>query len=169
MLNKRENSRAENQAMSNDPTEDSVGVETPALTNSDVENALPPPPELRVLCVDDNEDAADSLGTLLGLVGCETAVAHDAITALARVEEFRPQACILDITMPGMDGYELARRLRDGPQGGEMLLVALTGVGGFDSLERMVDSGFDLYYPKPVPPSLLYGVLNEFVERGRPT
>jgi two-component system, OmpR family, response regulator len=140
----------------------------PALTEPNGGNALPPPPRLRVLCVDDNEDAADSLGTLLGMVGCETAVAHDAATALAGAEEFRPQACILDITMPGMNGYELARRLREGPGGGEMLLIALTALGDYDSLERMVDSGFDLYYPKPVAPSLLYVVLNEFVERGRP-
>ena len=140
----------------------------PALTEADGGNTLPPPPRLRVLCVDDNEDAADSLGTLLGMVGCETAVAHDALTALAGVEAFQPQACILDITMPGMNGYDLARRLREGPGGGEMLLIALTARGDYDSLERMVDSGFDLYYPKPVPPSLLYTVLNEFVTRGRP-
>jgi CheY-like chemotaxis protein len=119
--------------------------------------------------VDDNEDAADSLGTLLGMVGCETAVAHDADTALAGVEAFQPQVCILDITMPGMNGYELARRLREGQRGGEMLLIALTALGDHDSLERMVESGFDLYYPKPIPPSLLYTVLNQFVEQGRPT
>jgi CheY-like chemotaxis protein len=118
--------------------------------------------------VDDNEDAADSLGTLLGMVGCETAVAHDAATALSGVDEFRPQACILDITMPGMDGFELAERLRAGPGGEDMLLIALTALGDHDSLERMVDSGFDLYYPKPVAPSLLYEVLNNFIERGRP-
>jgi two-component system OmpR family response regulator len=125
-------------------------------------------PRLRVLCVDDNEDAADSLGTLLSLVGYDAAVAHDAGSALAGVEAFQPQACILDITMPGMNGYELARRLREGPRGEEMLLIALTALGDYDSLERMVDSGFDLYYPKPAPPSLLYKVLNDFAERGRP-
>ena len=145
-----------------------VNEAVPALSEADGGDALPPPSRLRVLCVDDNEDAADSLGTLLGMVGCETSVAHDAATALAGVEAFKPQACILDITMPGMNGYELARRLREGARGGEMLLIALTALSDYNSLERMVDSGFDLYYPKPVPPSLLYAVLNEFVERGRP-
>src|SRR5580704_15696005 len=106
-----------------------VNEAAPALTEADGGNTLPPPPRLRVLCVDDNEDAADSLGTLLRMVGCETAVAHDAVTALAGVEAFLPQACILDITMPGMNGYELARRLREGPRGGEMLLIALTALG----------------------------------------
>jgi two-component system OmpR family response regulator len=139
-----------------------------ALESSDAGTALPPPPGLRVLCVDDNEDAADSLGTLLELVGCEAAVAHDAAAALARVGEFRPQVCVLDITMPGMDGCELARRLRDGERGGEMLLIALTALNNYDSLERMAESGFDLHYPKPISPSVLYAVLNEFAERGRP-
>jgi two-component system OmpR family response regulator len=146
-----------------------VNETAPALAEANGDVSLPPPPRLRVLCVDDNEDAADSLGTLLGMVGCETAVAHDAVTALAGVEAFQPQACILDITMPGMNGYELAQRLREGPGGGEMLLIALTALGDYASLERMVDSGFDLYYPKPVAPGMLYAVLNEFVERGRPT
>jgi CheY-like chemotaxis protein len=123
---------------------------------------------MRVLCVDDNEDAADSLGTLLDLVGCEAAVAHDAAAALARAEEFRPQACVLDITMPGMDGCELARRLRQGPGGEELLLIALTALNDYNSLERMADSGFDLHYPKPVPPAVLYEALNDFAERGRP-
>jgi CheY-like chemotaxis protein len=143
-----------------------IGEVPPTLAETGAGTA--PPPRLRVLCVDDNADAADSLGMLLGMVGCETTVTHDAVTALAKVEEFCPQACILDITMPGMDGYELARRLRDGPKGEEMLLIALTALGDYNSLNRMVDSGFDLYYPKPVPPSLLYTVLNEFVQNGRP-
>jgi CheY-like chemotaxis protein len=138
-----------------------------ALETSDAGTALPPPPGLRVLCVDDNEDAADSLGTLLELVGCEAAVAHDAAAALARVGEFRPQVCVLDITMPGMDGCDLARRLRDGEGGGEMLLIALTALNNHDSLARMADSGFDLHYTKPVTPAVLYAALNEFAERGR--
>ncbi len=139
-----------------------------ALAALDVGTSLPPPPGLRVLCVDDNEDAADSLGTLLSLVGCETAVAHSAAVALTLLEGFRPQVCILDITMPGTDGCELARQVRQEQDGEEMLLIALTALGDYDSLTRMADSGFDLYYAKPLPPSQLYAVLNEFAERGRP-
>ncbi len=66
---------------------------------------------MRVMCVDDNEDAADSLGFLRfdggGGVACEVFVAHDGVSAIAGVEDFRPQVCVLDITMPGMDGCEL--------------------------------------------------------------
>src|SRR5580698_5369126 len=112
---------------------------TPDITDPPMDDSLRPPQSLRVLCVDDNEDAADSLGTLLGMVGYETAVAHDAGTALAGVDAFQPQACILDITMPGMDGYELAQQLRKGPRGEEMLLIALAALSDYNSLERMVD------------------------------
>ncbi len=123
---------------------------------------------LRILCVDDNEDAADSLGTMLGMAGCEVSVAHNADEALKAAGPFDPHVCILDITMPGMDGYQLARILRSAERGDERLLIALTGVSGYESLERMVDVGFDLYYPKPLPAGTLYAALNDFIERGRP-
>ena len=123
---------------------------------------------MRVLCVDDNEDAADSLGTLLDMSGCSVAVAHDAAEALARFSHVRPQACVLDITMPGMDGCELARRLRDGPDGDALLLIALTALGDYNNIQRIADAGFDLYYTKPVPPQELYAALNRFAEHGRP-
>jgi CheY-like chemotaxis protein len=128
-----------------------------------------PRPGLRVMCVDDNADAADSLGTLLEMVGCAVAVTHDAVSALARVDEFRPQICVLDITMPGMDGCELARRLRELPDGDRFLLIALTALGGYHSLERMADAGFDLYFAKPVPLNELYSAFNDFAKRNEPT
>ncbi|MBN9122119.1 MAG: response regulator [Planctomycetes bacterium] len=112
-------------------------------------------------------DAADSLGTLLGIVGCEVAVAHGAEEALARAEEFRPRACVLDITMPGMDGCELARRIRAGG-GADVLLIALTALGDYNSIERIADAGFDLYFTKPVAARDLYAALNDFAARGRP-
>ena len=140
----------------------------PALESTTAGHALPPPPGLRVLCVDDNEDAADSLGTLLGMVGCDVAVSNNAADALVRADAFRPQAFVLDITMPGMDGCELARRLRAGPGGTEVLLIALTALGDYNSLERIADAGFDLYFTKPVAPARLYAALNTFAERGRP-
>jgi CheY-like chemotaxis protein len=128
-----------------------------------------PVPGLRVLCVDDNADAADSLGTLLELVGCAAAVTHDAVAALALIDEFRPQICVLDITMPGMDGCELARRLRETPGGERMLLIALTALGGYQSLERMADAGFDLYFEKPVAVEELYAAFNRFARRAQET
>jgi CheY-like chemotaxis protein len=127
-----------------------------------------PPPGLRVMCVDDNEDAADSLGCLLSMVGCEVSVAHDAPSALAAVGDARPQVCVLDISMPGMDGCELARRLRGGPGGGEMLLIALTALGDYHSIQRIADAGFDLYFTKPVESRDLYAAFNNYVLNGRP-
>ena len=140
----------------------------PALTEKTAGTAMPPPPGLRVLCVDDNEDAADSLGTILEMVGCEVLVTHDAATALAKVTAFGPQVCILDITMPRIDGYELARRLRELPGSDTQLLVALTALGDYNSLERMADAGFDLHFVKPITPAELYAMLNHFADRGRP-
>jgi CheY-like chemotaxis protein len=124
---------------------------------------------LRVLCVDDNADAADSLGTFLELLGYEVTVAHDAQSALDAVAAgFRPQAGVLDITMPGMDGCGLARALRVSPGGEEMLLVALTALGDYQSLTRMADSDFDLHFQKPVTPKELLAELVKFAREGRP-
>src|SRR5687767_9068210 len=83
---------------------------------------------LRVLVVDDNVDAAESLCTLLGMLGHETAMAFDGPAGLAQAEQFRPQVAILDLGLPRLNGYDLARRLRAGP-GGPRLLVAVSGYG----------------------------------------
>lgn len=123
---------------------------------------------LRVLCVDDHPDTADSLGTLLQLNGYQVAVGHDGEEGLAVAAGFNPQVCILDITMPGIDGNELARRFRAAPGGNDMLLVALTALGDYPSLEKMADSGFDLHYAKPVELKELYAALAEYARDGRP-
>src|SRR5205823_1000103 len=83
-------------------------------------------PPRRVLVVDDNVDAADSLALLLRLAGQEVRVAYDGPTAVLIARAFRPQVALLDIGMPGMDGYELARRLREQPDTARPVLVALT-------------------------------------------
>lgn len=128
-----------------------------------------PPAPLRVLCVDDHPDTADSLGTLLRLYGYEVAVAHDGEAALAVAHGFRPQVCVLDITMPRIDGNELARRFRAAAGGGDLLLVALTALGDYPSLEQMAKSGFDLHYAKPVEPRELCDALADFGRVGRPS
>ncbi|MDB5313863.1 MAG: mprA 2 [Gemmataceae bacterium] len=134
-------------------------------------DAIPPPAPtgLQVLCVDDNHDAADSLGVLLGFAGHGVAVAHDARSALeVMAHGFRPEVCILDITMPGMDGCELARRVRDATGDRPPLLIALTALGDYNSLGRMADAGFDLHFEKPVVPQELFEALGEFARRSRP-
>lgn len=117
---------------------------------------------LKVLCVDDNEDAADTLGEMLAMAGHEVVVCHDGASALAAVEAgFRPDVAVLDISMPGIDGCQLAAALRADRDEGDLLLVAATALGDYRSLERMADSGFDLHFTKPVMPESLYGVLDE--------
>jgi two-component system, OmpR family, response regulator len=122
---------------------------------------------LRVLCVDDNRDAADSLGALLRLVGFEARVCHDAATALTVAAGFPPEACVLDITMPGMDGCELAASLRGSPGGGTLFLVAVTALGDPEAVARTAAAGFDLHLVKPVAPQALIDVLFQFEQRHR--
>ena len=121
------------------------------------------PPVLRVLCVDDNHDAADSLGVMLELVGFEAKVCYDGASALAVADEFRPDACILDLTMPGLDGVEVGRRLRERGWDRNLPLVAVTALGNDDARRRTTQAGFDLHLTKPVDPDRLANVLADIV------
>lgn len=118
---------------------------------------------LRVLCVDDNRDAADTLGVLLELVGFEVRVCYDGLSALGLADEFRPDAVILDLTMPGMDGVEVGRRLRERPWARTLPLVAVTALGGDEARLRTAQAGFDLHLTKPVEPDRLATVLADIV------
>lgn len=120
-------------------------------------------PVLRVLCVDDNRDIADTLGVLLDLAGYTARVCYDGLSALAAAEAFRPDAAILDLMMPGMDGIELARRLRAAPWAGTLPLVAVTALGDDDARRRTAEAGFDLHLTKPVDPDRLANVLADIV------
>ena len=113
----------------------------------------------RVLVVDDNRDAAESLGILLRFLGAEVQVANDGLSALAQLREFRPSAVLLDIGMPGMDGYEVAARIRALPDFRGVLLIALTGWGQADDRQRSRDAGFDHHLVKPVDVPVLQGLL----------
>ena len=105
----------------------------------------------RVLVVDDNMDAAGSLGKVLSrLLDQVVRVVHDGPSALAAAAEFRPEIVLLDIGMPGMDGYEVARRLRSRPETGGTILVALTGWGQEADRRRSAEAGFDRHLVKPV-------------------
>jgi CheY-like chemotaxis protein len=100
--------------------------------------------------VDDHRDSADSLSSLLRRLGHHVRVAYDGRSALAIAEGWRPDVAILEIAMPGMDGYELARRLRAGLSGREMVLIALTGFDD-DAYRRLaMEAGLDRYLVKPV-------------------
>ncbi len=103
----------------------------------------------RVLVVDDNVDAATTLAEAMGMEGHEIRVAHDGPAALQQAREFSPQVVLLDIGLPGMDGYEVLRRLRELPQMRGALLVALTGFGQQRDRQRAL-AGFDEHLVKPV-------------------
>ena len=107
-------------------------------------------PPRRVLIVDDNQDAADSLAMLLAFEGHETEAVYSGSEALERVHDFRPDVALLDIGLPEIDGYELARRLRAIPEIAGLRLVALTGYGQAEDLLRTRDAGFDGHLVKPV-------------------
>lgn len=114
---------------------------------------------LRLMVVDDNQDAAHALAMLLELEGHTVAVEHDPHRALVRAAEFCPDVCVLDIGLPGMDGYELARRLRAAPATAASTLIALTGYGNKYSRETSVSAGFDFYFVKPAKTTELTAVL----------
>ena len=112
-----------------------------------------------ILIVDDNEDAANSLAMYLDAVGATTDVAYDAARALEKIARDRPPVAILDIGMPGMDGCELAQRLRSDPGNADMMLIALTGWGQPDDRQRVAEAGFDHHLLKPPDIGQLMAVL----------
>lgn len=112
-----------------------------------------------VLVVDDNRDAADSLAAVLTVLGHDVAVAYSGREALERFDEGRPDAVLLDIGMPGLDGIETAALLREKPGGRDVLLVALTGWGQEEDLRRTREAGFGHHCVKPVEPDRLSGIL----------
>jgi CheY-like chemotaxis protein len=114
----------------------------------------------RVLVVDDNVDAADSLAMLLRLAEQEVRVAYDGPTALLIAQAFRPQVVLLDLGMPGMDGYDVAHRLRENPEVKPELLVAMTGWGQEEDRRRSRQAGFDHHLVKPVEPEELEQLLH---------
>lgn len=120
----------------------------------------PPVTGLRVLVVDDNVDAAESLCALLGMLGHETAVAFDGPSGLALAQRFRPHAAVLDLGMPGLNGLDLARRLRAGPDA-PRLLVAVSGYGQPEDRLRTRDAGFDHHLIKPVELAVLQALLTQ--------
>jgi signal transduction histidine kinase len=104
----------------------------------------------RVLVVDDNVEAADTLGTLLGLLGAKVRAVYDGKAALEAFIAFRPQVVIVDLSMPGMDGYDVVRSLRRQPESGNSMLVALTGWSQPKVRARVLEAGFDRYLVKPI-------------------
>jgi two-component system CheB/CheR fusion protein len=120
-----------------------------------------PPQGQRVLVVEDNIDMARSLALLLKKAGCETEVVHDGAAALAVANSFSPQAILLDIGLPGLDGYEVARRFRADPKHAGVRLIAVSGYGQAQDHQRSKEAGFNHHLVKPVAFDALLATLAE--------
>ncbi|HSN98166.1 MAG TPA: ATP-binding protein, partial [Candidatus Nanopelagicales bacterium] len=134
-----------------------------------VERAEEPAPSraisLRVLVADDNQDSAESLALLLEIMGHRVWVVHDGPEALAAARELRPDIAVMDIGMPGMSGYDVARRIRDLPELAGVVLVAMTGWGQEEDRRRSREAGFDHHLVKPVDDRMLKKIFADLGER----
>jgi CheY-like chemotaxis protein len=116
-------------------------------------------PLRKVLVVDDNVDAAASMGMLLKFLGADVRIEHDGATALKTIDSYRPHAVLLDIGMPGMDGFEVARQIRQRSDLDDVMLIALTGWGQTEDRHRTRSAGFDHHLVKPADITALQSLL----------
>jgi CheY-like chemotaxis protein len=115
----------------------------------------------RILVVDDSQVQAKSLGMLVEMMGHQVRIAHDGQSALQLLSEFNPDVALIDVGLPGMNGYELARRIREQPQFASIMLIAQTGWGREEDREQAREAGFDHHLPKPINHELLERILAE--------
>jgi CheY-like chemotaxis protein len=139
-------------------------VTLPAYAEPPALSARPAAPRpaakrLRVLVVEDNKDAADTLRMLLEAYGYEVAVAYTGPDGVRKAEEHRPQVVICDIGLPGMDGYAVAGALRGNPATAAARLIALTGYGQDEDRRRAAEAGFDEHLTKPADPAALEALI----------
>lgn len=125
-------------------------------------------PRPRVLLVEDHVDSARSMSRLLRLFGYDVRVANDGTAALRVAERFAPAAALIDLTLPTIDGFEVARRLRTGAATGKSLLIAMTGWSTDEHESRARESGFDRHLVKPISVEALIAALSA-VPAGRPS
>jgi signal transduction histidine kinase len=137
----------------------------PVSEDPTIPRALPVSLKTRVLVVDDNADAADTLGTVLSLSGFVVRVVYTPEAALEAMPGFAPEVAVLDIGLPGMDGYELAQRLRSGPPAFQGKLIALTGYGQEQDVKKAMSAGFDAHLTKPIEPQVLLRLIADLLER----
>ncbi|HSB12335.1 MAG TPA: PAS domain S-box protein [Blastocatellia bacterium] len=137
-------------------SEQSVGEMEAQMRNADID---PRSPARRILVVDDNIDSIESLGLWLRLMGHDVRLVHEGLAAVEAAREYHPEVIVLDIGLPDIDGYQVARRLRQEPDLGGVLLIALTGYGQDEDRQRCYDAGFDEHLIKPVDPASLEALL----------
>jgi PAS domain S-box-containing protein len=131
-------------------------------------DSQPPEPQQkrrRLMVIDDNKDAAESMSMLFELWGHEVICAYDGRAALETAAKYRPDAVFLDIGLPGMDGYEIAERLRELPESAHTVLVAITGYGQDEDRRRSREAGIDHHLVKPVSPETLHKLLDSLARK----
>jgi len=144
-----------------------VTLRLPILSRSDHFPPLRPanpPSSTRILLVDDNADALQALGMLLELEGHEVQMANGGEAALQLTQHYVPQVALIDIGMPGIDGFQLVQMLRARPQLGQTKLVALTGYASESERSRALSAGFDFHLTKPLSLDKLFDVLTQFAD-----
>jgi CheY-like chemotaxis protein len=124
-------------------------------------------PKHRILVVDDLRDSAESMATMLGMMGHETYTAYDGLEALQVAAAFQPNIVLLDIGLPKVNGYEVAHHIREQPWGGNVALVALTGWGQEEDKRRSLEAGFDHHLTKPVAATALEKLLSGLAPVGQ--
>jgi len=139
-------------------------AEPAADSTAAADDTAPPPasarpPALRAMVVDDNEDAAEMLAMFLEIHGHQVLTEDDPARVVERALAFAPHVCLLDIGLPGMDGYELARRIRAAPGLAGVLLIAVTGYGDEQARQQAAAAGFDHHFVKPIDPARLVQLL----------
>lgn len=142
-------------------------VRLPALTNVVAESTTPAPAigtsrhVSRILVVDDNADTAKGLARLLKLLGHDVRTAHDGPEAIEVAQAHQPEVVLLDIGLPSMDGYEVAKRLREHGANRDCIIIAISGYGQEDDRQRGREAGFDHHLVKPIDPDTLLTLLGK--------
>ena len=137
----------------------------PANTAGDVpgingqDETCPRNPGQRILVIEDNRDSADSLRLLLEFSGYEVAVAYSGHDGVQAAEQYQPDVVLCDIGLPGLDGYGVARKLRDNPTTAKARLIAVTAYGQDEDRRRSHEAGFEQHLVKPVDPDALQRLL----------
>jgi CheY-like chemotaxis protein len=122
-------------------------------------------PHLRVLIVEDNLDAAEMMDIAVSQLGHVTRLAHDGATAVALARQFAPDVIFLDIGLPVMNGYAVARTLRDLPELSDVYIAAVTGWGQDEDRQKAREAGFDSHFTKPLSPAVLEDLLGTIAPR----
>jgi CheY-like chemotaxis protein len=122
-------------------------------------------PKPAVLLVEDNDDGREMMAMMLGCYGFPVQHAADGFEGLAKAAAEKPDIALVDIGLPGIDGYEVARRMRANPETHHIKLIALTGYGLADDQRRVLDAGFDMHLVKPVDVEQLLRAINDCLAR----